>query len=154
MQSSKCMSYYKAAEQRSSWPSRENWAEWAIRWLQQEQTEGQLLPDPNHAPGPAECEPHTPVKEKDNDMTTSVFVVSPISFLSLCLQTCGRSSVWSQSSGRGVLAVSSKVCILWANSCFVLLASPADTTHRMSMGKPAARRVTDVERGDCTTCNP
>lgn len=76
------------------------------------------------------------------------------SLLLLCLQTCGRSSVWSQFSGRGVLAVSSNVCMLWANSGLALLASPADTTHRMSIGNPAARRVTDVERGDCTTFNP
>lgn len=69
-------------------------------------------------------------------------------------KTCGRSSVWSQLSGRGVLAVSSKVCILWHNSDLVLLVSPAEHTHRMSMGNPAARRVTDVEGGDCTTFNP
>lgn len=72
----------------------------------------------------------------------------------LSLQTCGRSSVWSQFSGRGVWAVSNKVCILSANSGLILLVSSADTTHRMSIGNPAARLVTDVELGDCTTCNP
>lgn len=44
--------------------------------------------------------------------------------------------------------------MLLANSGRALLASSADTTHRMSIGNPAARRVTDVERGDCRTCNP
>lgn len=150
------VSYCKVAEQHSSWPSRENWAEWVTRWLQQEQTEGQLLPDLNHAPGPAECEPHTPVRERTIMWPhLSLWSQRPISsFLLPYLQTCGRSSVWSQFSGRGVLAVSNKVCILWANSGLALTASPADRTHRMSIGNPAARRVTDVERGDCTTCNP
>lgn len=74
--------------------------------------------------------------------------------LLLRLQTCGRSRVWSQFSGRGLLAVSSNVCILWVNRGLALLASSADKTHRMSIGNPAARRVTLVERGDCTTLSP
>lgn len=69
-------------------------------------------------------------------------------------KTCGRSSVGSQLSGRGLLAVSSNVCILWDNSDLVLLVSLAEQTHRMSIGNPAARRVTDVKRGNCTTFNP
>ena len=97
---------------------------------------------------------HLEEKEDDNGTVSGYEDQFPQCCYSLCLQTCGRSRVWSQFCGRGVLAVSSKVCMLWANSGLALLASSADTTPRMSIGNPAARRVTDVERGHCTTCNP
>lgn len=93
-------------------------------------------------------------KSKDKRVTPSVPVVKGSYLVWLWGRTCGRSSVWSQLSGRGALAVSSKVCILWPNSDLVLLVSPAEQIQRMSIGKPAARRVTDVKRGDCTTFNP
>lgn len=148
------MSYCKVAEKHFSWPSRENWAEWVTRWQLQEQTEGQLIPNLSHAPGPAECEPRTPAKGEKLWPNLSLWLKRLSSSFLLSLQTCGRSSVWSQSTGRGVWAVSNKVWIQSANSGLILLVSSADTTHRMSIGNPAARLVTDVELGDCTTCNP
>lgn len=111
---------------------------------------------PRPAPRTRACNVCTAHTCKGNHMTSSVLVATntSISVLLLRLQTCGRSRVWSQFSGRGLLAVSSNVCILWVNRGLALLASSADKMHRMSIGNPAARRVTDVERGDCTTLSP
>lgn len=146
--------YWRAAELHFSWPSRENWVEWVTGWLQQEQTEAQQLPDPIHGPGLAECGLHTPVNARISMWPHLCAWLNTHLLLLLWGKTCGRSSVWSQWSGRGVLAVSSNVCILWHNSDLVLLLSPAEQTHRMSIGNPAALRVTDVKGGDCTTFNP
>lgn len=44
--------------------------------------------------------------------------------------------------------------MVWANRGRDLLASSAAKTPKISMGKPAARRVTDVLRGDWRTERP
>lgn len=90
-------------------------------------------------------------KTDSNVLYFLIYILSPHA-VSVKQQTWGRSRVWSQSSGRGILAVSSRVSILRARRGRDLLASSADTTHKMSIGSPAARRVTDVEGGHCTTC--
>ena len=148
------MSYWRAAGLHFSWPSRENWAERVTGWRQQGHTLAQQLPGPNHGPGLAECGRHTPVNAKIASDRIRAHGYTLVPSQSLWGKTCGRSSVWSQWSGRGVLAVSSNVCILWHKSELVLLLSPAEQTHRMSIGNPAARRVTDVKRDDCTTFSP